>query len=575
MKAIGLFLVLVFAHGLGLAGSTVPVSPWTPVALLWQDAAVALAFAAVDRFLKSVPGVAWGLYGVLVAYAAVNVPVAWVLASPLTPPMLRAARGPLWDSVAHYFTLANVGAVLLVATAGFLATRLPMRIGPRAGTALAAAGCLVVVLGPYAVSQTGGGHRNAFGALWPARGPEVFAVGFDRDVDWRTSPFGSGRGRDLSRYRGTAAGRNVVLMLLESTGSRYLAPYGFDRDPTPYLTALSRKSVLFETAYAVYPESIKGLLPVLCSVYPAFGIPAGAYADFPCSSIAAELSASGYRTALVHSGRFAYLGMRAIVENRGFEVLEDAGSISGNVNSSFGVDEPAAIDRIFSWIDSLDSDDRFFLTYLPIAGHHPYATPEPGPFPADNEFDRYLNALHYGDRALGALLDGLVARGLYESTLFVVFGDHGEAFGQQEGNFGHSFFIYDTNVRVPYLIAIPGVTEEQARVPNPASVIDTAPTILDLLGLPVPDAYQGASLLDGRSRMALFYTDYALGWLGLYDTCWKYIFQTDSERSELYDVCNDPDEARDLSSREPERVGAYKKRVGEWAAAQVASMRER
>lgn len=569
MKALGLFLILVFAHVLMLAGRELPMTAWTPVALFWQDAAVALAFALLARLLRKAPALVRSAYGLIVAWAALNVPIAWALSSPLTLPMLRAARGTLWESIFHYLTFPNFAAVALVGAAGLAVTRLPDRLAGRAATALTGAGAILVIAG----ASMGGGDRNAFGALWPVRGPNA-ALSTALGTDWRASPFGATPGEDLSRYRGAASGRNVVLVLLESTGSEYLAPYGADHDPMPYLTALAHSSLLFETAYAVYPESIKGLLPVLCSEYPAFGVPADAYGDFSCPSIAGELSGAGYRSALVHSGRFDYLGMRAVVGNSGFEVLEDAGDISGNHQSSFGVDEPAAVDRIFEWIDSLDPDDRFFLTYLPIAGHHPYATPEPGPFPADTEEDRYLNALHYLDESLGVLLDGLAARGLYEDTLFVVFGDHGEAFGQQEGNFGHSFFIYDTNLRVPYLIAIPGVTATGERVASSVSLIDTGPTILDLLGLPAPEAWQGSSALDGGTRMALFYTDYALGWLGLYDSCWKYIFQTDSERSELYDVCQDPEELTDLSSRQPDRVAAYRERVEAWAAAQVAAIRE-
>ncbi len=93
------------------------------------------------------------------------------------------------------------------------------------------------------------------------------------------------------------------------------------------------------------------------------------------------LAEAGYRTAMFHSGRFGYLGMEAIIHNRGYQTLEDAGDIGGNHESSFGVDEPATVARMLAWIDALPSRQRFFLTYLPIAGHHPYETPERGPFP--------------------------------------------------------------------------------------------------------------------------------------------------------------------------------------------------
>src|SRR5207247_10611684 len=233
-----------------------------------------------------------------------------------------------------------------------------------------------------------------------------------------------------------------------------------------------------------------------------------------------EHASSSYRSACFQSGHITYLEMPAIIEKRGFEVREDAVAIGGNIHSSFGVDDSSTVMRLLSWIDSLKQGERFFVTYLPVAGHHPYATPEPGPFTAsgeNGELNHYLNALHYGDSALGELLSGLRARNLERNTLFVLFGDHGEAFGQHEGNFGHTLFIYDEIIHVPYIIAAPGLIEDKIRVSNAASLIDTAPTILDLLGLRVPENLQGTSLLDPNPRMSLFFTDYSLGLLGLLD----------------------------------------------------------
>src|SRR4030095_2845958 len=215
------------------------------------------------------------------------------------------------------------------------------------------------------------------------------------------------------------------------------------------------------------------------------------FAQIRTPSLAAALKAAGYHTALFHSGRFMYLGMEAVVADRGYDALEDAGAIGGERESSFGVDEPSTVRRLLGWIDSLPRGEQFFLTYLPIAGHHPYETPAPGPFPEREEADRYLNALHYADAALGTLLDGLRARGLTESTLFVIAGDHGEAFGQHEGNYGHSLFLYEENLHVPYLLAAPGLITKPVRVTRTASLIDTAPTVLDLLGLPRPADYEG------------------------------------------------------------------------------------
>jgi len=577
--------VLVSAKAIALFGQAhhIPVSWWSPFAYLWQDVSVAALFFVVDRSLKG-PAAAWAVYAVLVAYAAINVPVVLVLSTPLTWTMLRGARGPLSDAVLHYVTAGNLAGLTVPL---ILAVTLPLLLGRHRVTMrpwVVAAAVAIIALGPYAVSrvETNGLHRNAFGALVATSLPRVESApgkfdwrapvqpGLQTSTDQQRPPL-----EDLSSLRGSMKGRNVILAILESTGARHLGAYGGSPDPTPNLTAFARHSIVFERAYAVYPESIKGLFAKLCSRYPAFDTPPELYAGAACAPLPGTLSAAGYRTALFHSGRFDYLGMKAIVGDRGFERLEDAGAIGGQVDSSFGVDDASTVRRALEWIRSLRKGERFFLTYLPIAGHNPYEVTRPGPFAGRDDFTRYLNALHEGDEAFGALLGGLRALGIEDDTVVIVAGDHGEAFGEHPGNFAHTMFIYEENLRVPYLIAAPGAVNEQRRVQRVASIIDTAPTILDLLGLPAEDLHQGTSLLRPEPRMALFFTDYSIGWLGLADGCWKYLFDMDSDRSRLFDVCDDPGEARDRAGELPERVSAYRARVREWAAAQKDALGRR
>ena len=156
----------------------------------------------------------------------------------------------------------------------------------------------------------------------------------------------------------------------------------------------------------------------------------------------------------------------------------------------------------------------------------------------------------------------------------MIFGDHGEAFDQHPGNFGHSQFIYEENVRVPLAI-VAGSLRTPRRIGRPATVVDLAPTILDLLGREIPAGYEGVSLLEPGERMALFFTDYALAWLGLRDGCWKYLYELDSKRSQLFDVCGDPGETRDLAGENVDRVTAYRERLERWAAAQKAALARR
>jgi phosphoglycerol transferase MdoB-like AlkP superfamily enzyme len=574
IRALALFGVFVIAKLAALAGQPVRLSLWTPIAYFWQDILVALTFSLLD-FAIGRSWFGWTLYTAAASYAAINVPIARVLSSPLTWPMMGAAGGALSDSIRHHATPVNLALMALTAAAGIALPRIVRRLRVQNMIALIIPALIVVLLGPFATSriETIGMDRNAIMALATTGLPRLSARLADVSVkeDWRASPFGTEtNGDDLSRWRGAAAGRNLVLIVLESTGAEYLRPYGASYDPMPNLSELARTALIFENAYAVYPESIKALFSILSSRYPAMDTETESYARILTPSLASLLKAAGYRTALFHSGRFIYLGMKAVVENRGFEVLEDAGLIGGNFESSFGVDEPSTVRRALAWIDSLPRGERFFLTYLPIAGHHPYETPEPGPFPERTESDRYLNALHYSDASLGALLQGLRDRSLDRNTLFVIFGDHGQAFGRHNGNYGHSLFLYEENVRVPYLIAMPGLIHQQIRLAQTISLIDTAPTILDLLGLPSSTDHQGRSVLQGAPGMALFYTDYSLSLMGLRDGCWKYIFELDSGRSKLFDLRQDATEVNDISQLHTERVTAYRSLLTRWSAAQKA-----
>ena len=103
-----------------------------------------------------------------------------------------------------------------------------------------------------------------------------------------------------------------------------------------------------------------------------------------------------------------------------------------------------------------------------------------------------------------------------------------------------------------------------------ASLIDIAPTLLDLLGLKTPADYQGASLLEPRQQAALFFTDYSLPLAGIRDGRWKLIAEVGSSRVKLFDLETDPQETRNVAEQYPVPVAAWRRRLDEWTAAQKA-----
>ena len=565
-RATSLLLALLVAKTAGLAGRDLTFTPTLPSVLIWDDVALAFVFWMASRWFIPAPVSALA-YWTIVSWCALNVAVVRTLSSPLTVNMLRAAGGALSDSIAMYVTPVNVASVALVLVTAALSQR--VRAPARVLSAGAAIALAIALPGPFveAQSDTGRTHRNALSTLLRSALPRVPAARRPADLPWRASLSARASDPDLGWLRGSARGRNVVIVVLESTGAQYLRSYGASDDPMPTLTALAGHAVQFDTAYAAYPESVKGLFAVLCSRHPAVDVSVLVHAGAACDPLAGVLAAAGYQSALFHSGRFGYLGMDAIVARQQFDVHEDAGAIGGAVESSFGIDEASTVSRMLEWLDARDPARPFLLAYLPIAGHHPYVSPEPLFFQGSGTLVAYKNALRHADDSLSALLGGLRERGLMDETVLVVFGDHGEAFGQHPGNVGHTLFIFEENVRVPLLISAPGLTDGAIRSTRTASVIDVAPSILDVLGLPVPDSYEGLSLLQGPDPLALFVTDYALGWAGLRDGCWKYLLELEGMRPYLFDLCRQPDERSNVAAAHGELERAYRTRVLAWAAA--------
>ena len=227
----------------------------------------------------------------------------------------------------------------------------------------------------------------------------------------------------------------------------------------------------------------------------------------------------------------------------------------------------------------------FFLFAHYFDPHEPHAAPER--FTQRFE-DAYLAEIAYADEQVGRLIDVLRRRGLLRSTLIVLTADHGEGRGEH-GELTHANFLYDSTLRVPLIVAGPGVREPGRRVSELTRTADIAPTILDALGLPpLPDAdgvsfaaaLRAAAVAAPRAAavaapraeavaapraeaVAAPPRAYSETWApyhthgfsplwSLRSAEWKYIH---GPRPELYHVASDPGERNNLAAAEAARVG--------------------
>jgi arylsulfatase A-like enzyme len=387
--------------------------------------------------------------------------------------------------------------------------------------------------------------------------------------------------RPWSPPPGARRPRNVVLLVLESTGARYLSLHGSRYDTTPSLVREARHALVFDAAYAHVGRSSSSLVALFLSAIPPISArdTTAEFPGFPGTSVAARLGREGMRTSYLSAGDLRWAGMRAFAERRGFARVEDAGSLGSPMLSSWSIEDRVAIDAALGEIDAARAEGRPFLVVCwTEQAHHPYE-PTPGvpladffsggPLPRDDwDLGRYLNVVRETDRHVGRLFEGLRARGIAEETLVVVTGDHGEGFGDPHETWGHGGGVYEQDVRVPLMLWCPGLFTGAGRTGAVAGLVDVAPTIADVLGLaPAPD-WQGRSLLSReRPERAYFFSARDERLLGVREGSWKYVLDATRGEERLHDLERDPEERADLSAREPARTERLRRRVAAWVAA--------
>lgn len=169
---------------------------------------------------------------------------------------------------------------------------------------------------------------------------------------------------------------------------------------------------------------------------------------------------------------------------------------------------------------------------------------------------RYVREVELCDRSLGKLLDGLNSRGMMGRTVLVVTADHGEALGEH-GIPNHGKGLYESLVRVPLFVRVPGVTPSKVDVA--VSGLDIAPTLLDLLGLPTPGVFMGQSLVgflrneDVELVRPIALDEPRTSKRGLVLGRYKVIEDRRRHTVEIYDLIADPNEQNNLFGGMPDR----------------------
>ena len=340
-----------------------------------------------------------------------------------------------------------------------------------------------------------------------------------------------------------------------------MGSYGSDRGLTPSLDSLAAEGIRFARAYSPTPLTGPAHASMLTGRYPiTHGLRNnGTMILSEEETLVSEvLRERGYRTAAIVS---ALVLSSEFGLNQGFDLYYEEGIKGTKAGSGLWFNHrpgDQSVDRALTWLKA-SSDRPFFLWVHLFDPHDPYMPPPP----YDEMFPGrpYDGEVAFADAQAGRLIQAVRDLGLYDSTLILAAGDHGEGLGDHEEPY-HAVFAYDTTVHVPMILRLPG--QDGGRVVDGlVSLLDVGPTILGALGIDAPDGIQGISLIDaasgGRlSERSLFlesiYPTTSFGWAtvrGLVKPPWKLI---DLPTPEMYDTGADPAELTNVHGTDPDRA---------------------
>ncbi len=422
-----------------------------------------------------------------------------------------------------------------------------------------------------------------------------------------------------------AAGRNVIVIVIDSLRPDHLGYGGYSRSTSPFIDKIASESVTFDEAFSSSSFTQQSISTLMSGLFPSrtgsteWGVP-----PFESSMTLGEIYArAGYRTAFFSNT----LVLEDPLFSQGFEEVQILGDrwdySGGGLQLSKKAADFAAAHR----------DERFLMYLHYLDPHAPYRPPKelhrrfvdeiyPNPMPlypqvrdqcyelvqsgfgpGDPRFDdmvtRYDAEIALVDQAIEALFKDLEASGLLKESIVVITSDHGEEFLDHQF-VDHAWTLYNESLRVPLLVWTPGI--HPLRTDQRAGLADLLPTLLELSDIPyAADSFDGKALFQSTDtgfhlepRQKVHVAEVLIQNRNILRTVmvgrWKYIaawkwhppeeraaalkatlvpatdIWSSPIREELYDLESDPGETSDVSSQHPDVVSRFRNHLENYLA---------
>jgi arylsulfatase A-like enzyme len=386
-------------------------------------------------------------------------------------------------------------------------------------------------------------------------------------------------------------GKNVVFILLESTRADTISYYNPRTPPvTPYIDELVTESLVVDHAFSVIAYTSKALTAILCGIEPFIG--AEVFANMfpsPIPCLPTILNEQGYNTVFFQSPTGLFESRKNLLKRIGFQNSyahedylirseEEAGenNKSNQNNSPFemvnllGFEDRVMLEPSREWL-SKNKKSPFLAVYLTFSTHFPYILPKhvkPYPYENNRQFNNYLNAVNYLDSFVEELISDYKNAGLYDNTIFVILGDHGEGFGEHTSK-SHGYSAFNEVIQVPLIFHSPGFIKPDSHKTT-VSQIDIAPTILDMLGFTNVEGYGGTSIYRDERKPKFVSCVVRQVCVARIDDEYKYIYYFQDKTEDLFAYRKDTGELIDLATERPELTKKFRTETFNWYSNQVS-----
>jgi choline-sulfatase len=371
-----------------------------------------------------------------------------------------------------------------------------------------------------------------------------------------------------SRYP-TGPRHNVILLSLDAVRADHLGAYGYYRPTSPVMDRLAAEGTRFEWGISPSPTTRRAIPAMMTGRYAS----ALSWQDIKWVRIeqrrheilARTFKRAGYDTFAIMCCTVLFDRDHGVVD--GFDRVDAEADKQGRKLGYSGDEVARRVSKLVA--GRAEGDRPFFLWSHLIDAHAPYKQLPGAPDFGTREIDRYDSEIAWVDTQIGVIVAALEEHGLLDTTVIAIVADHGQEF-MEHGNQFHGRSVYNESVRVPFLVRYPGVPPRV--VPEPVSVIDVGPTLLDLVGIARPAGQNGISLAptvrDGapmpdRTVLSELLLDYRIDrdLRAAFHGDWKLIWDLRANTYELYSLADDPGDLVELGVREPEALAAMRRRL--------------